>query len=101
MATIFHKGENITIFGDGSQTRSFCFIDDLINGFTRLMDASDDITGPVNLGNPREFTIKQLAQLIVKITGTKSDLIFVDLPEDDPLQRCPDIRLALNKLECL
>ena len=93
------RGDPITIFGDGSQTRSFCFIDDLINGFTCLMDASDDITGPVNLGNPREFTIKQLAQLIVKITGTKSDLIFVDLPEDDPLQRCPDIRLALNKLE--
>ena len=92
------RGDPITIFGDGSQTRSFCYIDDLIGGFIALMDASNDITGPINLGNPREFSIKQLAELVIKITGTKSSLIFEDLPEDDPLQRCPDISLAQHRL---
>ena len=92
------RGDPITIFGDGSQTRSFCYIDDLIGGFIALMDASNDITGPINLGNPREFSIKQLAELVIEITGTKSSLIFEDLPEDDPLQRCPDISLAQHRL---
>ena len=93
------RGDAITIYGNGSQTRSFCFIDDLINGFICLMDAPDHVIGPINLGNPREFTIKQLAELVIEITGTKSKLIFEDLPEDDPLQRCPDISLAKQKLD--
>ena len=93
------RGDAITIYGNGSQTRSFCFIDDLINGFICLMDAPDHVIGPINLGNPREFTIKQLAELVIKITGAKSKLIFEDLPEDDPLQRCPDIGLAKQKLD--
>ena len=92
------RGDAITIYGNGSQTRSFCFIDDLINGFISLMDAPDHVIGPINLGNPREFTIKQLAELVIKITGTKSKLIYGDSPEDDPLQRCPDIGLAKQKL---
>jgi UDP-glucuronate decarboxylase len=92
------RGDAITIYGNGSQTRSFCFIDDLINGFICLMDAPDHVIGPINLGNPREFTIKQLAELVIKITGTKSKLIYGDSPEDDPLQRCPDIGLAKQKL---
>ncbi|MEE3000698.1 MAG: SDR family NAD-dependent epimerase/dehydratase, partial [Pseudomonadota bacterium] len=76
-----------------------CFIDDLIDGFIYLMNAPDDVTGPINLGNPQEFTIKQLAELVIQITGSKSRLIFEDLPEDDPLQRCPDISLAKQKLD--
>jgi UDP-glucuronate decarboxylase len=92
------RGDPITIFGDGSQTRSFCYIDDLVDGFISLMDASNDITGPINMGNPREFSIKQLAELVIEITGTKSTLIYEDLPEDDPLQRCPDISLAQHRL---
>jgi UDP-glucuronate decarboxylase len=93
------RGEAITIYGDGNQTRSFCFIDDLIDGFIRLMDAPDDVTGPINLGNPCEFTINQLAELVIKITGAKSRLIYESLPEDDPMQRCPDIGLAKRKLD--
>lgn len=93
------RGDEITIYGKGNQTRSFCFIDDLIDGFIYLMNAPDDVTGPINLGNPQEFTIKQLAELVIQITGSKSRLIFEDLPEDDPLQRCPDISLAKQKLD--
>jgi len=93
------RGEPISIYGDGSQTRSFCYVDDLVAGFIRLMDAPDEVTGPVNLGNPGEFTILQLAELVVKLTGAKSELIYAPLPEDDPLQRCPDITLAKEKLE--
>ena len=93
------RGDAITIYGDGNQTRSFCFVDDLIDGFICLMDAPDDVTGPINLGNPREFTIKQLAELVIKITGAKSELVFESLPEDDPIQRCPDISLAKQKLD--
>jgi UDP-glucuronate decarboxylase len=93
------RGDAITIYGDGNQTRSFCFIDDLIDGFICLMDAPDDVTGPINLGNPREFTIKQLAELVIKMTGAKSKLVFESLPEDDPMQRCPDIGLAKQKLD--
>jgi UDP-glucuronate decarboxylase len=93
------RGDAITIYGDGTQTRSFCFVDDLIDGFICLMDAPDDVTGPINLGNPREFTIKQLAELVIKITGATSELVFESLPEDDPMQRCPDISLAKQKLD--
>jgi UDP-glucuronate decarboxylase len=92
------KGEPITIFGDGSQTRSFCYVDDLIEGFIRLMATGDDLTGPVNLGNPGEFTIRQLAELVIAETGSKSKLVFKPLPQDDPLQRQPDIALARKHL---
>ena len=92
------RGKPITIYGDGSQTRSFCYVDDMVAGFVRLMDAPDDVTGPINLGNPGEFTILQLAELVVKMTDAKSELIYEPLPEDDPLQRCPNITLAKEKL---
>jgi len=92
------RGKPITIYGDGSQTRSFCYVDDMVAGFVRLMDAPDDVTGPINLGNPGEFTIMQLAKLVVKMTDAKSELIYEPLPEDDPLQRCPNITLAKEKL---
>ena len=92
------KGEPITLFGDGSQTRSFCFVDDLINGFIRLMESPDEITGPFNLGNPVEFTIRELAEHVLQLTDSKSNLVFMPLPEDDPKQRCPDITLAKNNL---
>ena len=92
------KNEPITIYGDGSQTRSFCYADDLIEAFVRLMKTDDDFTGPVNLGNPNEFTIKELAEKVIDLTGSTSQLIFKPLPEDDPLQRRPDISLAKEKL---
>ena len=92
------KGDPITLYGDGSQTRSFCYVDDLIEGFIRLMDAPDDVTGPINLGNPGEYSIRQLAEKIIEMTGSSSQLIEKPLPEDDPLQRCPDISLAKQKL---
>ena len=93
------RGENITIYGDGSQTRSFCYVDDLIEGFIRLMASSNDVTGPINLGNPGEFTIKQLAEIIIQKVGGKSKLIFEALPQDDPKQRKPDISLAKKTLD--
>lgn len=92
------QGEPITIYGDGKQTRSFCFADDLVEGFLRLMDTEDGFTGPVNLGNPGEFTMLELAEKILKLTGSKSKLEFKPLPSDDPLQRKPDITLAKQKL---
>jgi UDP-glucuronate decarboxylase len=92
-------GEAITIYGEGSQTRSFCYVDDLIDGFLKLMDTPDDFTGPVNLGNPHEFTIRQLAEQVIKLTGSKSQLEFKPLPSDDPLQRQPDISLAKRELD--
>jgi UDP-glucuronate decarboxylase len=92
------KGEPITIFGDGSQTRSFCYVDDLIEGFLRLMATGDDVTGPINIGNPGEFTIRQLAELVIAETGSKSKLVFRPLPQDDPLQRRPDITIARRVL---
>jgi len=92
------KNEPISIYGDGSQTRSFCYVDDLINGFLKLMDAPDDVTGPVNIGNPGEFTIKQLAEMVIEMTGSKSELTFQPLPQDDPLQRCPDITRAKEQI---
>ncbi|EEB84361.1 UDP-glucuronic acid decarboxylase family protein [Roseobacter sp. GAI101] len=92
-------GKSITIYGDGSQTRSFCYVDDLVEGFIRLMATDDDVTGPVNLGNPGEFTIKELAEKVIEMTGSKSRLIFEDLPTDDPKQRQPDISLARSTLD--
>jgi len=92
------KGEDITIYGDGSQSRSFCYVDELIDGFIRLM-ASDDFTGPVNLGNPVEFTIKELAEKIIEMTKSKSKLTLNPLPQDDPKQRQPDITLAKKELD--
>jgi len=93
------RSEPITIYGAGTQTRSFCFIDDLIDAFISLMGTSDDITGPMNLGNPEEFTIKQLAETIIEMTGSQSELVYSEMPEDDPLQRCPDINLANSILD--
>ena len=93
------RSEPITIYGAGTQTRSFCFIDDLIDAFISLMVTSDDITGPMNLGNPEEFTIKQLAEIIIEMTGSQSELVYSEMPEDDPLQRCPDINLANSILD--
>ena len=92
------KGEPLTIYGDGSQTRSFCYVSDLVEGLVGLMEASDDVTGPVNLGNPRESTIRELAELIIEMTGSKSPLEECPLPSDDPTQRCPNISLAESKL---
>jgi UDP-glucuronate decarboxylase len=91
-------GDDITIYGDGQQTRSFCYVDDLIEGFVRLMDTDAGFTGPVNLGNPCEFTMLELAELVLKLVGGKSKLTFTSLPEDDPRQRRPDISLATSKL---
>ena len=92
-------GEDITIYGDGSQSRSFCYVDDLIDGILKMMDGSDDFPGPVNLGNPGEFTIRQLAETVVELTGTSSEIVVArELPQDDPLQRQPDITLARQKL---
>ncbi len=88
------KGDPITVYGDGSQTRSFCYVDDLIEGLIRLMDSSDEITGPVNLGNPGEFTIRELAEKVIQKTGSSSELVYKPLPADDPTQRCPDISYA-------
>ena len=93
------KGEPITIYGDGLQTRSFCYVDDLIDVFVRLMESPDDFIGPVNIGNPVEFTIKELAQMVIELTNTKSELIFEPLPGDDPTQRCPDISMAKKVLD--
>jgi UDP-glucuronate decarboxylase len=92
------RGENITIFGDGSHTRSFQYIDDLVDGFLKLMDTPDSFTGPVNLGNPTEITIKDLAEMIIKMTGSKSKIKYLPLPQDDPKQRQPDISLAKKEL---
>ncbi len=91
-------GEDITIYGDGSQTRSFCFVDDMIDAFVRLMQSPDDVTGPVNLGNPSEFSIRQLAEKVINLTGSSSKLVFRDLPVDDPVQRQPDISQAKTVL---
>src|SRR5438552_1830071 len=93
------KGEPITIYGDGSQTRSFCYVDDLIDGLIRLMNTEDDCTGPINLGNPNEFSIKQLAERVITLTRSRSKLTRRPLPHDDPTQRQPDISLARSKLK--
>lgn len=92
------RGEDLTIYGDGSQTRSFCYVDDLVEGFIRLMDSAPEVLGPVNLGNPGEFTMLELATQVLRLTGSKSKLSFLPLPQDDPQQRCPDISKAKDLL---
>jgi len=92
------KGKDITIYGDGSQTRSFCYVDDLLEGMVRLMNTPESFIGPVNIGNPNEFTIKELAELVIELTGAKSKIIYEPLPADDPMQRQPDITLARKTL---
>lgn len=93
------KGEDITIYGDGTQTRSFCYVDDLIEGMVRLMNSGDEVTGPVNIGNPGEFTIRQLAEMVLRLTASSSKLVYRKLPADDPMQRRPDISLAKKVLD--
>jgi UDP-glucuronate decarboxylase len=92
------RGEDITLYGDGRQTRSFCYVDDLLEALVRLMDTDDSFTGPVNVGNPVETSIRQLAELIIELTGSSSRLVCLPLPADDPMQRCPDIALARKVL---
>lgn len=92
------RGDDITIYGDGQQTRSFCYVDDLIGALTRTMNSPVELVGPINLGNPREFTVRELAEKVLHFTGSKSKLIFMQLPQDDPKQRQPDITLAREKL---
>lgn len=93
------RNELITIYGDGTHTRSFCYVDDLIDGLIRLMNSPDDVTGPVNIGNPDEFSILELAQKVIQLTGSKSEIVFHPLPQDDPRQRRPDISLAKKQLD--
>jgi UDP-glucuronate decarboxylase len=92
------KGEDITLYGDGQQTRSFCYVDDLVRGLMALMDSADHVTGPINIGNPGEFTIRQLAEQVIDLTGSKSKLVFMPLPQDDPKQRKPIIDKAQQVL---
>ncbi|MFA7401808.1 MAG: GDP-mannose 4,6-dehydratase, partial [Bacteroidales bacterium] len=92
------QGKDITIYGDGKQTRSFQYIDDLINGIIKMMESPNEFIGPVNIGNPNEFTILELAQKVIEMVGSKSKLIYKPLPSDDPMQRCPDISLAKKEL---
>ena len=93
------QGNDITIYGDGSQTRSFCYVDDLVDGLIRLMESEEDVTGPINLGNPGEFSIKELAEKVVAMTGSDSKIVYEPLPQDDPTQRQPDITQAMEKLD--
>ena len=93
------SNQDITIYGEGRQTRSFCYVDDLVEGLIRLMGTPSGVTGPVNLGNPTEFTIRELAELVIDLTGSSSSLIFRPLPQDDPQQRCPDIDKARELLD--
>lgn len=93
------SNEPITIYGEGQQTRSFCYYSDLVDGFMRLMDTDETVTGPINLGNPGEFTIKELAELVIELTGSKSKIEYRPLPQDDPMQRKPDITLAKKHLD--
>jgi UDP-glucuronate decarboxylase len=90
--------EDITVFGKGNHTRSFCYVDDLIDGLIKLMNSPDDFTGPLNLGNPNEFSILELAEKVIELTGTRSKIVFKPLPADDPLQRQPDTTLAQEML---
>lgn len=93
------RGEPITVYGDGSQTRSFCYVDDMIDALIKLMNSPDEFTGPVNLGNPKEFSILELAEMVLKMTRSRSKIVFKPLPEDDPVQRQPDISLAKRVLK--
>jgi UDP-glucuronate decarboxylase len=92
------RGKDVTINGDGTQTRSFCYVDDLVTGLISLMDSPAEVTGPINLGNPNEQTVKQLADMIIAMTNSKSHVVYLELPEDDPRKRKPDISLALSEL---
>ncbi len=92
------RGESITIYGDGSQTRSFCYVDDMVDGLIRLMNSPDEVTGPINLGNPVETTVRALGEEVIKLSGSASSLLFRPLPQDDPARRCPDIALAQRTL---
>ncbi len=92
------KGKPLTVYGEGKQTRSFCYVDDMIEGFVRMMESTAEVTGPLNLGNPTEFTIRELAELVVSITGTRAKVTYLDLPQDDPKRRRPDITLAQERL---
>ena len=93
------EGKDITIYGDGLQTRSFCFVSDLVEGIVRLMNSDKAITGPINIGNPSEFTVKQLAEMIISMTKSKSTIVYKPLPQDDPKKRKPDITLAMREME--
>lgn len=93
------RGEDISIYGDGSQSRAFCYVDDMIDGFIRMMDTPDSVTGPINLGNPSEFTIRELAERVIDLTGSASRIVYMPLPHDDPRQRCPDISKARDTLD--
>ena len=93
------KNKDITIYGDGKQTRSFCFVDDLITAMLLIMNTDDDFTGPINIGNPDEFTIQEIAEKIVELTNSNSQIVFKPLPEDDPKQRKPDISIAKEKIK--
>jgi UDP-glucuronate decarboxylase len=93
------RGGDITLYGDGSQTRAFCYVDDLIDGFVRLMATGGEITGPVNLGNPHEVPVSELADRVIRLTGSPSRIVYRELPQDDPMQRCPDISLARRVLD--
>jgi UDP-glucuronate decarboxylase len=93
------KGKDLTVYGDGSQSRSFQYIDDLLEGMNRMMGTKDDVAGPVNIGNPREFTIRELAELVIELTGSKSKIVYKPLPQDDPIRRQPDISLANRLLD--
>jgi UDP-glucuronate decarboxylase len=92
------RGMPLTIYGDGNQTRSFCYVDDLLQGLIAFMDSDPDVTGPINLGNPGEYTMKGLATAILELTGSKSKIVFQELPSDDPVRRCPDISRANAQL---
>ncbi len=92
------RGQDITLYGDGQQTRSFCFVDDLVEGLLRLMDSPDAVTGPINLGNTHEIRVRELAEEVLGLTGSASTLVFRPLPQDDPMQRCPDITRARTTL---
>jgi UDP-glucuronate decarboxylase len=92
------QNQDITLYGDGNQTRAFCFVDDMIDGLTRMMATGPDVTGPINIGNPHEISVRELAERIIRITGSTSRIVFRPLPQDDPLQRCPDISLAQSAL---
>jgi UDP-glucuronate decarboxylase len=93
------RNEDITVYGNGSQTRSFCYVDDLVSGLMRLMETPDEITGPINLGNPVEFTVRQLAETVIDLVHSRSKIVYRPLREDDPQQRCPDIGLARQHLQ--
>ncbi len=92
------RGEDITVYGDGGQTRAFCYVDDLIEGFVRVMATGDDVTGPINLGNPHEIPVRELAERVIRLTNSRSRIVYQPLPQDDPMQRCPNIALAQRML---